>query len=96
MLGYGMFMVYRLSLNQALVNKRKTKIMVPSQDKKENRIAGDVRKKAETGENSETEQTRIENRREADLEDKTPAGDAGVEDNRDDKRADDPIGESNY
>jgi hypothetical protein len=42
------------------------------------------------------EQTRIENRREADLEDKTPAGDAGVEDNRDERQTDDPIGESNY
>jgi hypothetical protein len=42
------------------------------------------------------EQTRIENRREADLEDKTPAGDAGVEDNKGKPEADDPIGESNY
>ena len=42
------------------------------------------------------EQTRIENRREADLEDKTPAGDAGVEDNKDVRQANDPIGESNY
>ena len=42
------------------------------------------------------EQTRIENRREADLEDKTPAGDAGVEDAKDQPEANDPIGESNY
>jgi len=42
------------------------------------------------------EQTRIENRREADLDDKTPAGDAGVEDNKDQPEANDPIGESNY
>ena len=49
-----------------------------------------------TAEKFDTEQTRIENRREADLEDKTPAGDAGVEDNKDERQADDPIGESNY
>ncbi len=49
-----------------------------------------------TSEQLEAEQTRIENRREADLEDKTPAGDAGVEDNKDVRRANDPIGESNY
>ena len=47
-----------------------------------------------TTEKFDIEQTRIENRREADLEDKTPAGDAGVEDNKD--QANDPIGESNY
>ena len=45
---------------------------------------------------SDVEQTRIENRREADLDDKTPAGDAGVEDNKEERRTDDPIGESNY
>ncbi|HET9824035.1 MAG TPA: hypothetical protein VFP87_01810 [Chitinophagaceae bacterium] len=44
----------------------------------------------------EVDQTRVENRREADLEDKTPAGDAGVEDNKDEGQAKDPIGESNY
>ena len=42
------------------------------------------------------EQTRIENRREADLEDKTPAGDAGVEDAKNQPESNDPIGESNY
>ena len=42
------------------------------------------------------EQTRIENRREADLEDKTPGGDGGPEDNSDQRQANDPIGESNY
>jgi hypothetical protein len=47
-------------------------------------------------EQSDIEQTRIENRREAALEDKTPAGDAGVEDNKNERQADDPIGESNY
>ncbi len=36
-------------------------------------------------EQSDIEQTRVENRRAADLEDKTPAGDAGVEDNRRDE-----------
>ena len=59
-------------------------------------IMGDELPGRNTTEKSEIEQTRIENRREADLEDKTPAGDAGVEDNRDERRADDPIGESNY
>jgi hypothetical protein len=47
-------------------------------------------------EQPDIEQTRMENRREADLEDKTPAGDAGVEDNKNERQADDPIGESNY
>ena len=48
-------------------------------------------------EKSDIEQTRIENRREFDLEDKTPAGDAGVEDNnREERRTDDPMGETNY
>ncbi|HEY2722977.1 MAG TPA: hypothetical protein VGI82_14690 [Chitinophagaceae bacterium] len=37
-------------------------------------------------EQEDIEQTRLENRREADLEDKTPAGDAGVEDSFDDQR----------
>ena len=49
-----------------------------------------------TTEKFDIEQTRIENRREADLDDKTPAGDAGVEDNKDQPEANDPIGESNY
>lgn len=47
-------------------------------------------------EKPDMEQTRIENRREFDLEDKTPAGDAGVEDNKDERRTDDPMGETNY
>ena len=47
-------------------------------------------------EKSDIEQTRLENRREADLEDKTPAGDAGVEDNTNEIQAKDPIGESNH
>ena len=45
---------------------------------------------------TDIEQIRIENRREADLEDKTPGGDGGPEDNSDERQADDPIGESNY
>jgi len=49
-----------------------------------------------TSEKAELEQTRIENRREADLEDKTPGGDGGPEDNPDQRQTDDPIGESNY
>jgi len=49
-----------------------------------------------TTEKFDIEQTRIENRREADLDGKTPAGDAGVEDNKDQPEANDPIGESNY
>lgn len=47
-------------------------------------------------EKADIEQTRIENRREADLEDKTPGGDGGPEDNPDQRQANDPIGESNY
>ena len=48
-----------------------------------------------SSEKADIEQARIEHRREADLDDKTPAGDAGVEDNNV-IRTDDPIGESNY
>ena len=48
-----------------------------------------------TSEKADIEQTRIENRREADLEDKTPGGDGGPEDNNE-RQANDPIGESNY
>lgn len=47
-------------------------------------------------EKADIEQTRIENRREADLDDKTPGGDGGPEDNPDERQADDPLGESNY
>jgi hypothetical protein len=49
-----------------------------------------------SSEKADIEQTRIENRREADLEDKTPAGDGGPEDSPDPTQAKDPIGESNY
>lgn len=48
-------------------------------------------------EQSGIEQARIENRREADMEDKTPSGDAGVEDNtNDDRRTHSFAKESNY
>jgi len=49
-----------------------------------------------TSEKADIEQTRIENRREADLEDKTPGGDGGPEDNPAQRQANDPMGESNY
>jgi len=65
-----------------------------------NKKTEDLRDDAKIGsklpERNDIEQTRIENRTEADLEDKTPAGDAGVEDNKQERQADDPIGESNY
>jgi len=67
-----------------------------TEEPRDEAIKGDKLPGPNTSEKLEIEQTRIENRREADLEDKTPAGDAGVEDNRDERRADDPIGESNY
>ena len=80
------------------MNKRKKNI---SADKKGERLRMEAKisNKApgrNMSEKSDIEQTRIENRREADLEDKTPAGDAGVEDNKEKRQADDPIGESNY
>ena len=49
-----------------------------------------------TSEKSDIEQTRIENRREADLEDKTPGGDGGPEDVPDQRQTNDSMGESNY
>ena len=49
-----------------------------------------------TSEKADIEQTRIENRREADLEDKTPGGDGGPEDDPNERQANDPIAESNY
>jgi hypothetical protein len=76
------------------------KLIMPGPEDKNKKIE-DLRDDSKIGgrnttEKSDIEQTRIENRREADLEDKTPAGDAGVEDNKDERQADDPIGESNY
>lgn len=44
-------------------------------------------------EKTEIEQARMENRRDADLEDKTPGGDAGPEDRREEK---DEMEETNY
>jgi hypothetical protein len=49
-----------------------------------------------TRKQSEIEQARIESRREVDPEDKAPAGDAGVEDNKEGHPTKDPIEESNY
>lgn len=75
------------------------------QPEDKNKRTDDLRNDAKIGsklpgrnptENFDIEQTRIENRREADLDDKTPAGDGGVEDNKDQPEANDPIGESNY
>jgi hypothetical protein len=76
-----------------------------SQSKRKNKKTQRLRDEAKIGgkfpgrnisEESEIEQARIENRREADLEDKTPSGDAGVEDNVDKPGSNDPIGEINY
>jgi hypothetical protein len=73
--------------------------------KKQDKETEELRDEASTGgklsgrntsEKADIEQTRIENRREADLEDKTPGGDGGPEDNPDERQANDPIGESNY
>jgi hypothetical protein len=80
------------------MNKKKKNI---SADKKGERLRMEAKISNKApgrtiSEKSDMEQTRIENRREADLEDKTPAGDAGVEDNKDERQANDPIGESNY
>jgi hypothetical protein len=61
----------------------------------EARIGGKVPGR-NTSEKADIEQTRIENRREADLEDKTPGGDGGPEDNPDQRQTDDPLVESNY
>jgi hypothetical protein len=78
--------------------------MATSKNKGEDKKGKDLRDEATIGgklpgrnvtEKMDIEQTRIENRREADLEDKTPAGDAGVEDN-DPPQANDPLGETNY
>jgi hypothetical protein len=79
--------------------------MQPEKDKNKNKKAEELRDEAKIGgklpgrntsEKADIEQTRIENRREADLEDKTPGGDGGPEDNPDQPQANDPIGESNY
>ena len=79
--------------------------MSKGKDKNKDKKPGELRDEAKIGgklpgrntsEKADIEQTRIENRREADLEDKTPGGDGGPEDNPDQRQTDDPIGESNY
>ena len=79
--------------------------MPGGKDKNKDKKTGKLRDEAKIGgklpgrntsEKADIEQTRIENRREADLEDKTPGGDGGPEDNPDQRQANDPIGESNY
>jgi hypothetical protein len=77
------------------MSRRKSK----EQDKKTDELRdeakiGDNLPGRNTSEKADIEQTRIENRREADLEDKTPGGDGGPEDNNE-RQANDPIGESN-
>lgn len=77
--------------------------MKRSGNKKRGKKTAELQDEAEMGERlpdrntidkEEIEQARIENRREADLDDKTPAGDSGPED--DNGQTGDPIGESNY
>jgi len=80
------------------MNKKKKNI---TEDKKgerlrmEAKISNKMRGRNVT-EQSDAEQTRLENRRESDLDDKTPSGDSGPEDNPGKRQANDPIGESNY
>ena len=78
--------------------------MKRSKNKNEEKKTNKLRDEARIGgklpgrnisEKEEIEQARIENRREADLDDKTPAGDSGPEDDNN-GQANDPIGESNY
>lgn len=80
------------------MNKKKKNI---SEDKKGERIRMEAKISNKmpgrnTSEKSDTEQSRLEKRREAGLEDKTPSGDAGPEDNQNNRQANDPIGETNY
>ena len=79
--------------------------MPGGKDKNKDKKTGKLRDEAKIGgklpgrntsEKADIEQIRIENRREADLEDKTPGGDGGPEDNPDQRQANDPIGENNY
>jgi len=74
-------------------NKNKDKKARELRD--EARIGGKLPRR-NTSKKADIEQTRIESRREADLEDKTPGGDAGPEDNFDLRQTNDPLGESNY
>ena len=75
--------------------KSKDKKKKPEELRDEAKIGGKLPGRNVT-EKADIEQTRIENRREADLEDKTPGGDGGPEDVSDQGQANDPIGESNY
>jgi hypothetical protein len=80
------------------MNKKKKNI---SEDKKGARLRMEAKISNKmpgrsTSEKSDIEQTRLENRREAGLEDKAPSGDAGPEDNQKNRQANDPIGETNY
>ena len=75
--------------------KNKNKNKKPGELRDEAKIGGKLPGR-NTSEKADIEQTRIENRREADLEDKTPGGDGGPEDNPGQRQTDDPIGESNY
>ena len=88
------------TLKQFVMNKKKKNTRV-SADKKGERLRMEAKISNKMpgrniSEKSDMEQTRLEHRREADLEDKTPSGDAGPEDNRDNRQANDPIGETNY
>jgi len=64
-------------------NNRKRTEELRNQAKIGNKLPG-----RNISEQSEIEQARVENRREADLDDKTPTGDAGVEDNNEPSRLD--------
>ena len=75
--------------------KNKNKDKTPEELRDEAKIGGKLPGR-NTSEKADIEQTRIENRREADLEDKTPGGDGGPEDNPSERQANDPMGESNY
>ena len=79
------------------MNKKNKKI---SDDKKGERLRMEAKISNKmpgrnTSEKADIEQTRLENRREADLEDKNPAGDTGPEDSTNPNQKD-PLGESNY
>jgi len=76
-------------------SKNKNKDKQGKKSRKDAMIGGEIPGR-NISEKSDIEQTRIENRREAGLEDKSPAGDAGPEDDKEQRQADDPIGETNY
>jgi hypothetical protein len=82
------------------MNKKKKDTSVSADKKGERlRMEAKISKKMpgrNISEQSDIEQTRLENRRQADLEDKNPSGDTGPEDNENNRQANDPIGETNY